>query len=353
MKDVQDLGLRFASDTETTPVGTPASPIPDADGRLLDAYSRAVTAAVERIAPSVVHIQVEGERLERARGRRSPNEPETRGGSGFVFTPDGFVLTNTHVVENAKRMEVVLADGHRVMAFPVGEDPATDLAVVRIDAPQLTGAVLGDSSTLKVGQIAIAIGSPFGYQTSVTAGVVSALGRSLRTRLGRLVDDVIQTDASLNPGNSGGPLVDSHGVVIGVNTAMIGAAQGICFAIGVNTAVFVASRLIRDGRVTRSYIGVAGQNTPIARRFVRFHQLEGSSGIRVTSVEPQSPAARAGLEEGDIVVAFDGITVGGIDDLHRLLTDTRVGHQSEIVVLRRTEKLVLAIVPGEYKATEE
>jgi S1-C subfamily serine protease len=349
MKDVQDLGLRFASDTETPPVPSSASST-DSDGPLLDAYSRSVTGAVERIAASVVHIQVEGEATE---GRRAPNQPDTRGGSGFVFTPDGFVLTNTHVVERAKRMEVVLPDGHRVAAFPVGEDPATDLAVVRIDAPQLTAAVLGDSSRLKVGQIAIAIGSPFGYQTSVTAGVVSALGRSLRTRSGRLVDDVIQTDAPLNPGNSGGPLVDSNGVVIGVNTAMIGAAQGICFAIGVNTAVFVASRLIRDGRVTRSYIGVAGQNTAISRRFVRFHQLERESGIRVASVEPNSPAKRAGLEEGDIVVAFDGIAVGGIDDLHRLLTDTRVGHRSEIVLLRRTEKLALPIVPEEYKAGEE
>jgi len=353
MKDVQDLGLRFASGTETPPVDTPASSIPDADGPLLDAYSKAVTGAVERIATSVVHIQVEGEVTEETRrGRRPSDEPDRRGGSGFIFTPDGFVLTNAHVVERAKRMQVVLPDGHRVVATPVGEDPATDLAVVRIDAPQLSAAMLGDSSTLKVGQIAIAIGSPFGYQTSVTAGVVSALGRSLRTRSGRLVDDVIQTDAPLNPGNSGGPLVDSKGVVIGVNTAMIGAAQGICFAIGVNTAVFVASRLIRDGRVTRSYIGVAGQNTPISRRFVRFHQLERESGIRVVSIEPNSPAKRAGLEEADIVVAFDGIAVGGIDDLHRLLTDTRVGNPSQITVLRRTEKLTLPIVPEAYTAGE-
>jgi S1-C subfamily serine protease len=352
MKDIQDLGFRFASDTEAPSVDTPASPIPDSDGPLLDAYSRAVTGAVERIAASVVHIQVEGEVSPSPR-RRPSNEPQVRGGSGFVFTPDGFVLTNTHVVEQAKRMEVVLPDGHRVNAYPVGEDPATDLAVVRIDAPQLTAAVLGDSSTLKVGQIAIAIGSPFGYQTTVTAGVVSALGRSLRTRAGRLVDDVIQTDAPLNPGNSGGPLVDSSGVVIGVNTAMIGAAQGICFAIGVNTAVFVASRLIRDGRVTRSYIGVGGQNMALSRRFVRFHHLERESGIQVVSVEPGSPAAKAGLEQGDIVVGFDGIAVGGIDDLHRLLTDTRVGHQSEVTLLRRTEKLALPIVPAEYTTTRE
>ena len=347
MKDVQDLDLRFASDTQAVSAGPPdASAAGDAP--LLDAYSRAVTGAVDRVAPSVVHIQVVGERA-----RRRTSEPETRGGSGFAFTPDGFVLTNAHVVERSVSMEVVLPDGNRVAAFLVGMDPATDLAVVRIDAPQLAAAVLGDSSKLKVGQIAIAIGSPFGYQTTVTAGVVSALGRSLRTRSGRLVDDVIQTDAPLNPGNSGGPLVDSAGVVIGVNTAMIGAAQGICFAIGVNTAVFVASRLIRDGRVTRSYIGVGGQNTPISRRFVRFHKLERESGIRVASVEADSPAARAGLEEGDIIVAFGGVPVAGIDDLHFLLTDSRVGQAAEMIVLRRTEKLTLAIVPVEYAMTEE
>ena len=349
MKDLENLDLRFASGGGIGSAEAPSSARTDAP--LLDAYSQAVTGAVERIAASVVHIQVEGE--PQGSGRRPSLEPEARGGSGFVFTPDGFVLTNAHVVERSRRMQVVLPDGQRVIAMPVGEDPATDLAVVRIDAPQLTTAVLGDSSRLKVGQIAIAIGSPFGYQTTVTAGVVSALGRSLRTRSGRLVDDVIQTDAPLNPGNSGGPLVDSAGVVIGVNTAMIGAAQGICFAIGVNTAVFVASRLIRDGRVTRSYIGVAGQNTSISRRFVRFYQLEHASGIRVTSVEPESPASRAGLEEGDIVIAFDGVAVGGIDDLHRLLTDRRVGQAAEIGLLRRTEKLTLSIVPVEYAARED
>ena len=350
MKNVENLDLRFASGGGIGSAEAP-SPSTPTDAPLLDAYSQAVTGAVERVTPSVVHIQVEGE--PRRSARRPSPDPEARGGSGFVFTPDGFVLTNAHVVERSKRMEVVLPDGHRVVAFPVGEDPATDLAVVRIDAPQLTAAVLGDSSRLKVGQIAIAIGSPFGYQTTVTAGVVSALGRSLRTRLGRLVDDVIQTDAALNPGNSGGPLVDSSGVVIGVNTAMIGAAQGICFAIGVNTAVFVASRLIRDGRVTRSYIGVAGHNTPISRRFVRFHHLDRESGIRVASVEPESPAARAGLEEGDIVVAFDGVAVGGIDDLHGLLTDRLVGQPAEVVVLRRTERVTLSIVPVEYAPREE
>jgi S1-C subfamily serine protease len=347
MKNIEDIDLRLASDLHTAPAGVPAAPATESDSPLIDAYSRAVTGAVERVAPSVVHIQVQGER-----SRRRSFEPETRGGSGFVFTPDGFVLTNAHVVERSQRIEVVLPDGHRVVASLVGEDPATDLAVVRIHAPQLVAAVLGDSSGLKVGQIAIAIGSPFGYQTTVTAGVVSALGRSLRTRSGRLVDDVIQTDASLNPGNSGGPLVDARGVVIGVNTAMIGAAQGICFAIGVNTAVFVASRLIRDGRVTRSYIGVAGQNMALSRRFVRFHHLERESGIQVASVEPESPAAGAGLAQGDIVVGFDGHAVGGIDDLHRMLTDRRVGQAAELVILRGTEKLTLSIVPEEYVPRE-
>jgi S1-C subfamily serine protease len=351
MNGIQNLALRFASGVTEEPTGAGLLPGADRDAPLLDAYSRSVTGAVDRVAPSVVHIQVIGEPTRR--GPRASSVPETRGGSGFVFTPDGFVLTNAHVVEHAERIEVVLPDGHHVLGFLVGLDAATDLAVVRIDAPHLTAAVLGDSSALQVGQIAIAIGSPFGYQTTVTAGVVSALGRSLRTRSGRLVDDVIQTDAALNPGNSGGPLVDSRGVVIGVNTAMIGAAQGICFAIAVNTAVFVASRLIRDGRVTRSYIGLAGQNMALSRRFVRYHHLERESGIQVASVEPESPAARAGLAEGDIVVGFDRLAVGGIDDLHRLLTDRRVGQPAEITVLRGTEKVSLAIVPSEIPSREE
>ena len=317
-----------------------------ADNLLLDAYSRAVTEAVERVNPSVVNIEVH-----QAAGRtRSGNERERRGGgSGFVFTPDGLILTNSHVVHDAKRMEVTFADGRRMPASAIGDDPASDLAVIRVNEPGLTAVTLGDSQQLRVGQLAIAIGNPYGFQSTVTAGVVSALGRSLRSYSGRLIDDVIQTDAALNPGNSGGPLVDSAGRVIGVNTATILPAQGICFAIGINTAKFVASRLLRDGRIRRSYIGVSAQTVPIHRRVVRFYDLPRESGALVLSVEENSPAKRAGLCEGDVVVALEGRPVAGVDDLHRLLTDVRMGVSCSVTVIRRTEKLELNIVPEEAK----
>ncbi len=244
------------------------------DAPLLDAYSRAVTAAVERVSPSVVNVEVH-QAVRPAAGRARNGEPRERrgGGSGFVFTPDGLILTNSHVVHNASRIEVTVSDGARVPAHTVGDDPATDLAVIRIDASNLQAVQLGDSQQLRPGQMAIAIGNPYGFQSTVTAGVISALGRSLRSSSGRLIEDVIQTDAALNPGNSGGPLVDSQGHVIGVNTATILPAQGICFAIGINTAKFVASRLLRDGRIRRSYIGVSAQTVPIHRRIVRFYNL--------------------------------------------------------------------------------
>jgi S1-C subfamily serine protease len=244
-------------------------------------------------------------------------------------------------------MEVSLADGRRFAAELVGDDPETDLAVVRIDAPDLAWARLGDSGELKVGQLVIAVGNPLGFSATVTAGVVSALARSFRSRAGRLIDNVIQTDAALNPGNSGGPLVTARGEVVGVNTAIIPMAQGICFAIPSNTAQFVASRLMRDGRVRRSYIGVGGQNVPLHRRVVRFHQLEEETGVRVTQIEAGSPAAAAGLLEGDTIVAFAGRSVAGIDDLHRLLTEERVAVGCALTVLRGVEKLTLTIVPGE------
>jgi len=231
----------------------------------------------------------------------------------------------------------------------IGEDPASDLAVVRVDEPGLVAAELGDSQKLRVGQIAIAIGAPYGFQSTVTAGVVSALGRSLRSYSGRLIDDVIQTDASLNPGNSGGPLVDSAGRVIGVNTATILPAQGICFAIGINTAKFVASRLLRDGRIRRSYVGISGQTVPVHRRVVRFYDLPKETGAMVLAVEENSPAKRAGLRQGDILVALDAQAVAGVDDLHRLLTELRVGASCELTVLRWTEKLQLKIVPEEAR----
>jgi S1-C subfamily serine protease len=316
----------------------------DSDASLLDAYSSAVTSAVEHIRPSVVHIEVH----QKAGRTRSGEERERQGGgSGFVFTPDGLILTNSHVVHEAARIAVTLADSRRMPAALIGEDPASDLAVIRVDEPGLAPAILGDSQKLRVGQIAIAIGAPYGFQSTVTAGVVSALGRSLRSYSGRLIDDVIQTDAALNPGNSGGPLVDSKGHVIGVNTATILPAQGICFAIGINTAKFVASRLLRDGRIRRSYVGISGQTVPVHRRVVRFYDLPRETGALVLSVEEKSPAKRAGLREGDIILALEGQPVAGVDDLHRLLTEVRVGVSSPITVLRGTEKLTLSVMPQE------
>ena len=326
------------------------------DAPLLDAYSQCVTSAVERISPSVVHIEVHQALPERSAGRNRSSEPRERqgGGSGFIFTPDGLILTNSHVVHDASRIAITTPDGRRMRASLIGEDPASDLAVIRIDEPHfeephLAAAELGDSQKLRVGQIAIAIGAPYGFQSTVTAGVVSALGRSLRSYSGRLIDDVIQTDAALNPGNSGGPLVDSAGRVIGVNTATILPAQGICFAIGINTAKFVASRLLRDGRIRRGFIGVSAQTVPIHRRVVRFYDLPNETGAMVLSVEENSPAKRAGLREGDIVVELGGQAVAGVDDFHRLLTDVRVGVGSGITVLRYTEKLELKIAPEEAK----
>ena len=324
---------------------TPSAVSTAADDSLLDAYSRAVTGAVDRVSPSVVNIEVH-----QPAGRTRSGEPRERrgGGSGFVFTPDGLILTNSHVVHDARRIEVTLSDGRRMPASAIGDDPASDLAVVRVDEPGLTAAALGDSQ-LRVGQLVVALGSPYGFQSTVTAGVVSALGRSLRSYSGRLIDDVIQTDAALNPGNSGGPLVDSAGRVVGVNTATILPAQGICFAIGINTAKFVASRLLRDGRIRRSYIGVSAQTVPVHRRVVRFYDLAKESGALVLSVEENSPAKRAGLRDGDIIVALEGKPVAGVDDLHRVLTDVRVGVSCSLTVLRHTEKIDLKIAPEEAK----
>jgi S1-C subfamily serine protease len=300
---------------------------------LLDAYSEAVVAAAERVSPSVVKIEVHHQK------RRGSS------GSGFVFTPDGFILTNSHVVHGAENIEVTLSDGQSFKADKVGDDPDTDLAVVRITAPNLVPAALGDSQTIKVGQLVVAIGNPYGFQCTVTSGVISALGRSLRSQSGRLIDNVIQTDAALNPGNSGGPLVTSQGEVIGVNTAVIFPAQGICFATAINTAKFVAGRLIKDGKIQRGYIGVAGQNAPLPRRLVRGHNLTVSSGIFVVSVEPNSPAVRAGLKDGDIIIDFNDCPTPDIDALHRLLTDHQHGVRAALTVLRVTEKLSLWVQP--------
>jgi S1-C subfamily serine protease len=318
-----------------------------ANDDVLDAYSRAVITAAEKVSPSVVYIEVE--QPIRSRRPNVPGMPQGRrgSGSGFIFTPDGFILTNSHVVHGAKKIEVTLPDGHKHQADLVGDDPDTDLAVIRINAPNLVPARLGDAQKIRVGQLVIAIGNPYGFQYSVTAGVVSALGRSLRAQSGRLMDAVIQTDAALNPGNSGGPLVNSHGEVIGVNTAMILPAQGICFATSIDTAKFVAGRLIRDGRVSRSYIGLAGQNVPLPRRIVRFYNLAVESGIFIVSFEDNSPARKGGLREGDIMIGFEDHPTAGIDDLHKLLTEERIGRKSLLTVIRGTDKLTIEVTPAE------
>lgn len=321
---------------EEPTTGTNASFAAPDEQPLLDAYSHAVVHAAEEVGQSVVNIEVR-----RSDGKRQGS------GSGFVITPDGFVLTNSHVVHGADKIEVTLADGRRPDASLIGDDPDTDLAVVRVYAPHLHPARLGASRGIRVGQLAIAIGNPYGFQCTVTAGVVSALGRSFRASTGRLIDDIVQTDAALNPGNSGGPLVDSRGEVIGVNTAVILPAQGICFAIGIDTAKHVAGWLIKDGKIRRSYIGVGGQNTPLHRRLVRHYQLSATSGVLVIAVAPNSPAARAGLTEGDVIVELNAQAVPSIDALHKFLTGDQIGTEAKLTIIRRTEKLIVPLIPAE------
>src|SRR5881275_362241 len=331
-----------SDETVVPPHTAPRSAAPHED-EVLDAYSRAVTGAAEKVGPAVVSVEVR-HRIER-RGRPARELPGH--GSGFVFTPDGFVLTNSHVVHDATRIDAAFADGRRLRAELVGDDPDTDVAVIRVDPVALVIAELGDSGALRVGQLVIAIGNPLGFQSTVTAGVVSALGRSFRSVTGRLIDDVIQTDAALNPGNSGGPLVDSQGRVVGVNTAVILPAQGICFAVGINTAKFVTGQLIRNGKIRRGRIGVAGQTVPLLRLAQRALGIDAKSGVLVTGVEPESPAARAQLASGDIIVEFDGSAITGIDDLHRVLTAERIGVATKVVVLRGAERLELPITSVE------
>jgi S1-C subfamily serine protease len=307
---------------------TPARQV--SDDELLDAYSAAVVHAVETIGPAVV-------RVERKRG----------GGSGVIFTPDGFVLTNSHVVHEADRLTVTLSDGRATRGDLVGDDPHSDLAVLRIDAGSLPWTGLGDSRRVRVGQMAIAIGNPFGFHHSATAGIVSGVGRSLRAGSGRLMDDIIQTDAALNPGNSGGPLVTSRAEVIGINTATILPAQGLCFAVASNTARFVAGRLISDGRVRRSYIGVGGQNVPVPRRVGERARLTTLSGVLVMSIEAGSPASHAGLVTGDIIIGFADMPITGVDDLHRILTAERIGVASPITILRSGERRQVTVLPKE------
>jgi S1-C subfamily serine protease len=312
------------------------------DNGLLDAYSRTVTSVAAYAAGAVVNVKVEG-----AGGAGQGRDQRGGGGSGFLISPDGFVLTNSHVVQGGGRIGVTLHDGSSHSAWVVGDDPDSDLAVMRVSASGLPCLSFGDSGRLQVGQIAIAIGSPFGFQQTVTTGVVSALGRSMRSESGRLMDDIIQTDAALNPGNSGGPLLNSAGQVIGVNTAIILPAQGICFAIASSTAEYVAAWLIAEGRIRRSWIGVIGQNVPIHPRLVRFHKLPVSQGVLVAGTEPSSPARQAGLLAGDIIVAFRDRPIRSIDALHRLLVSREIGKTVELTVLRYARKLSVDVVPAE------
>ncbi len=318
--------------TEALPSQVPS---PAADESLVDAYSQAVSGAVSAAHPAVVHIEVAGK--------------DTPGGagSGFFISPDGYLLTNSHVVHGAARLTVFLADGRRLSADLVGDDPDSDLAVLRVSADELAHLELADSNAVRLGQIAIAIGSPMGFQQTVTAGIVSGLGRSLRGASGRLIDNVIQTDAALNPGNSGGPLVNARAEVIGVNTAIIRPAQGICFAIASNTARWVAGWLIKEGRIRRSFIGVAGQSVPLLRKLVHHHRLAQESGVMVMGLEPDSPAARAGLVEGDIILSLDGVSTPAVDSLHKLLTGDRIGERAIVAFLRGVELRRHAIIPLE------
>ncbi|HEX7287814.1 MAG TPA: trypsin-like peptidase domain-containing protein [Candidatus Angelobacter sp.] len=308
-------------------------PVLPEEAEALDAYSRVVTGVAESVSPSVLRIQTEG-----VRGGGGS-------GSGFIFTPDGFVLTNSHVVHGAKKIKVGTPDSGEFQAQRIGEDPDTDLALLRIDAPGLRPIRLGDSRRIRVGQLVVAIGNPYGFQHTVTAGVVSALGRSLRSQSGRLIEDVIQTDAALNPGNSGGPLVNAAGEVIGVNTATILPAQGLCFAISINTAKFIAGKLLRDGQVRRSFIGVQAQTAPLNRNIARHYGLASATGALIIGVEPGSPAAKAGLQEGDVIVALGDKSVEGVDVLHRLLSEERIARTTTLVVLRGSRRLELTVVP--------
>jgi len=341
-----DFLLNEAESDALSPTSTDVEVAPGQDDPvLLDAYSRTVVSAVARVAPAVVNIDVK-QRMSLPRGAR-----ELSGnGSGFIITPDGFILTNSHVVHSANSITVNLPDGREYPAQLAGDDPDTDLAVIRIDAPQLAHVRLADSENLRVGQLVIAIGNPLGFQASVTAGVISALGRSMHAQSGRLIDNIIQTDAALNPGNSGGPLVNSAGEVVGVNTAMIRPAQGICFAIASKTAKLVAGWLIRDGRIRRGYIGVAGQNVPIHRRIIRFYNLPLETAVLVVSVEKNSPAEHAGLREGDLIVAFNEQSIGSVHHLHKVLVGEQIGVSTKLTIVRHTEKLELSILPAESRS---
>jgi S1-C subfamily serine protease len=342
-KNYSEYSLELLNSASATEADAPENKNGKDDGRLLDAYSQTVAGVVDTVGPAVVHI-----RVRKKAPRRRPGPPEVDGsGSGFIVTPDGYIVTNSHVVEGADNIEVSLADGTTFTAELAGEDPATDIALVRVSGTGLPMVSLGDSDKLKVGQLAIAVGNPFGFQSTVTAGVIGALGRSLRSRTGRLIENVIQTDAALNPGNSGGPLLDSGAAVIGINTAIIQYAQGICFAIPVNTMRWVVTQLLHEGKVVRGFLGISGQTVPLPVRVVRYFQLGHDSGVQVVDVTPSSPAHRAGLKEGDVIIGLGGGPVNSIDDIHRRLTGESIDRSLSLVLLRNwTNRLEMSIVPA-------
>lgn len=315
------------------------------DQPLLDAYSQTVTTVFHEVSPAVVHIGIR----KKAEGKKR-RTPEQGSGSGFVISPEGYIITNSHVVNGADKIQISLSNGETYPAELIGHDPSTDLAVVRVDVPyNLKALNFGDSGSLLVGQIAIAIGSPYGFEQTLTAGIVSALGRSLRTSNGRLIDNVIQTDASLNPGNSGGPLMNSQGQVIGVNTAIIAPAQGICFAIAANTVQYIVDKLIREGKVKRAFLGIGGRDTKLSTRIKRYNQLMVESGALITFIDGKTRADNAELQEGDIIVGFNGENVRSIDDLHRLLTEDCIGHHIQLEVIRQGVLINIFVTPAEME----
>lgn len=337
--------LQLIKSQENVPVppnGGQSAPREAADLELLDAYSRAIVQVVDEVGPAVVGITI---------GVKSTRQAaeQAGAGSGVIIAPDGYILTNDHVVANAKLLQATLEDGRSLAAEVVGTDPATDLAVIRVNAAGLPFATLGDSAALRVGQLVIAIGNPFGFQSTVSTGVVSALGRALRSRSGRLIENIVQHSAPLNPGNSGGPLVDSRGRVVGINTAIIMMAQGIGFAIPANTAKWVVSELLTQGRVRRGYLGLAARPRPLERRLVRYHQLSVEYAVEAISVDPLGPAAQAGLREGDLIVAINQEPLSSVDDLHRFLAEWPIGEPVMLSLIRGLERLELRVRPAEAK----
>jgi S1-C subfamily serine protease len=320
---------------------------PRKDAELLDAYSNTITGVVSRVAESVVHVQVQKMTKSRTINQRGISPGSS--GSGFIISSDGFVVTNNHVIEDSADIRIALSDGTLIRAELVGADPSTDIAVLKIDEPGLKGLSFADSDLLQAGQIAVAIGNPLGLQHTVTAGVVSALGRTLRANNGRMIDDVIQTDASLNPGNSGGPLVNSNGEVIGVNTATIASAQGLCFAVSSNLAKYIAGKIIMYGKVKRAYLGIAGQIVNLTERIVAANRLEKKTGVYVSEVFPDQPLDNNQIRTGDIIVGFNEKAIGTVDDLHRQLTEELVSRKTALSVLRGGRKTIIEVVPGEIR----